>query len=36
MKPAAASTIEEAALGWLESLDYSILYGPTIAPSGSP
>jgi hypothetical protein len=26
------SIVEEAALAWLESLGYTILYGPTIAP----
>jgi type I restriction enzyme R subunit len=29
------SVVEQAALGWLESLDYAILAGPEIAP-GEP
>jgi type I restriction enzyme R subunit len=28
----AESVVEEAALAWLESLGYTILYGPDIAP----
>lgn len=27
------SVVEDAALGWLESLGYSVLYGPDIAAS---
>ena len=26
------SVVEQAALAWLESLGYSIMYGPDIAP----
>ena len=26
------STVEEAALGWLEELEWQVLHGPDIAP----
>ena len=32
MTPINESVIEQAALAWLESLGYAILYGPEIAP----
>ena len=32
MTPINESVVEQAALAWLESLGYAILYGPEIAP----
>ena len=32
MNPVSESTVEDAALAWLESLDWSVAHGPDIAP----